>query len=144
MSSSRVRTRFKHHFCGTRLKSSVRNTGRFSARSRKYQSDTSTTFRGLGHVDSNKDTITIQFEPKAKDEGSRSPNVGTSLSNTKPAKRVKHRTPQPSWSFEVELAQDRTALRSRKGDTGSVLWKARCALRIKPPFRACRLSILRP
>ena len=30
-------------------------------------------------------------------------------------------------SFDVLLAQDKTALRSRKGDTGSVLWRARCA-----------------
>jgi hypothetical protein len=30
-----------------------------------------------------------------------------------------------SFVFEYELFQDKTALRSRSGDTGSVLWKAR-------------------
>ena len=28
-------------------------------------------------------------------------------------------------TLEVEIFQDKTALRSRKGDTGSVLWHAR-------------------
>lgn len=28
-------------------------------------------------------------------------------------------------TLEIQLAQDKTALRSRKGDTGSVLWRAR-------------------
>jgi protein N-lysine methyltransferase METTL21D len=26
---------------------------------------------------------------------------------------------------EIQIAQDKTSLRSRKGDTGSVVWKAR-------------------
>lgn len=30
-----------------------------------------------------------------------------------------------SMTIEVELAQDPTSLRSRKGDTGSVLWRVR-------------------
>lgn len=34
--------------------------------------------------------------------------------------------PEPVVVLEYELFQDKTALRSRSGDTGSVLWKARC------------------
>lgn len=69
-------------------------------------------FRGLGHVDSYKDTLSIDFELKA--------NVApTDPSVKKPKGRLRDKT------VEVILAQDKTALRSRKGDTGSVLWKAR-------------------
>lgn len=31
----------------------------------------------------------------------------------------------PDKTIEIDVAQDTTALRSRKGDTGSVLWHAR-------------------
>jgi hypothetical protein len=31
----------------------------------------------------------------------------------------------------IELAQDTSSLRSRKGDTGSVLWRARCVPKIR-------------
>jgi len=35
--------------------------------------------------------------------------------------------------FEYKLFQDKTALRSRSGDTGSVLWKARCVFPLPHP-----------
>lgn len=60
--------------------------------------------RGLGYVDSHRDVLDIKFEI-IKDKKPKCPIV------------VK--------TVEIELFQDKTALRSRKGDTGSVLWKAR-------------------
>ena len=59
--------------------------------------------RGLGYVDSHKDVLDIKFEINEK----------------------KPRGPIVAKTVEIELCQDKTALRSRKGDTGSVLWKAR-------------------
>jgi hypothetical protein len=47
-------------------------------------------------------------------------------------KRIKHKNGSrmamqrvPDKTIEIDVAQDTTALRSRKGDTGSVLWHAR-------------------
>lgn len=71
-------------------------------------------FRGLGHVDSHKDTLSIDFELKAT-------VTQTDSSVTRKTSKRKQR----DKTVEVILAQDKTALRSRKGDTGSVLWKAR-------------------
>ena len=67
--------------------------------------------RGLGYVDSHRDVLDIKFELKDKKA------KGLTVVKT----------------VEIELFQDKTALRTRKGDTGSVLWKARfvvCASRI--------------
>jgi hypothetical protein len=49
-----------------------------------------------------------------------------------PARTLKHRkgmkraATEKQVVVEVELIQDVTALRSRTGDTGSVLWRLRC------------------
>ncbi|KAF8074694.1 putative methyltransferase-domain-containing protein [Lyophyllum atratum] len=79
------------------------------------------TFRGLGHVDSRKDTMSITFELKA-------PTYATTT-DTKTTRSTRHRkTQKPNKGLDktvqIELSQDKTALRTRKGDTGSVLWKA--------------------
>ena len=72
-------------------------------------------FRGLGHVDSRKDTLSITFELKSP-----------VLESDTTAKQSKFKRRQKGdKTLEIELAQDKTALRSRKGDTGSVLWIAR-------------------
>ena len=71
-------------------------------------------FRGLGHVNSRKDTLSITFELKSP-----------ALESDPSVKRSKKRRQGGDKTLEVELAQDKTALRSRKGDTGSVLWTAR-------------------
>lgn len=80
-------------------------------------------FRGLGYVDSHKDTLEIKFELK---------NVLPSPPVAAPARnRRHHKSNKPATTsektVEIELIQDKTALHSRKGDTGSVLWKARFA-----------------
>ncbi|KAF9244095.1 hypothetical protein BU15DRAFT_42236 [Melanogaster broomeanus] len=81
-------------------------------------------YRGLGHVDSRKDTLTIQFEL-------RPPTATPPSSNqyVKPTRRGKHSRKKVSEdtlakSVEMQIAQDPTALRSRNGDTGSVVWRA--------------------
>lgn len=81
------------------------------------EDSTSQGFRGLGHVDSRKDTLSITFELQAPVRAS-----DPSLRKAKGKRRD-----VSCKLIEVELAQDKTALRSRKGDTGSVLWKARSA-----------------
>ena len=71
-------------------------------------------FRGLGQVDSRKDTLPIIFELK-----------NTTLASDPSLKQSKRKARDRDKTIEIELAQDKTALRSRKGDTGSVLWWAR-------------------
>lgn len=70
-------------------------------------------FRGLGHVDSRRDMLEITFDLKA-------PPLHTDLS----VKKRKRQEKIMDRTVTVQLTQDTTALRSRKGDTGSVLWKA--------------------
>lgn len=75
---------------------------------------TSNEHRGLGYFNSRLDTLTLAFELKSPF----SPNSGITKSKRKFAR------PQEK-TVEIQLAQDKTALRSRTGDTGSVVWKAR-------------------
>ncbi|KDQ50695.1 hypothetical protein JAAARDRAFT_41777 [Jaapia argillacea MUCL 33604] len=92
-------------------------------------------FRGLGHVDSHKDTLSIKFEltppgiPSDQTTPPLDPNDITPPIKHKHVHHMKktHKKKSPHTdpvTVEIELAQDKTALRSRKGDTGSVLWKA--------------------
>ncbi|EAU90214.2 hypothetical protein CC1G_05752 [Coprinopsis cinerea okayama7 len=94
-------------------------------------------YRGLGYIDSTKDVLEIALEllpedppkeptstewpsamnveceaPKSKQRRRRTRPTATSAQNKGPEK------------VEIELLQDITSLRSRKGDTGSVVWKA--------------------
>ncbi|KAF7370628.1 hypothetical protein MSAN_00695800 [Mycena sanguinolenta] len=68
--------------------------------------------RGLGYVDSRTDILTLEFELKAPSD------TGTSSKAKRNTTKIRDRI------VEVQLAQDKTALRSRTGDTGSVVWKA--------------------
>ncbi|KAF8629080.1 hypothetical protein AX15_003574 [Amanita polypyramis BW_CC] len=68
-------------------------------------------FRGLGCVDSRKDVLEINFDVKLP------PNSPSARSGRKHTEVIEK-------TIIVTLAQDKTALRTRKGDTGSVLWKA--------------------
>ncbi|KAG2346761.1 hypothetical protein BDR05DRAFT_1057353 [Suillus weaverae] len=87
-------------------------------------------FHGLGHVDSRKDTLSIRFELTAPSPPT--PSSGTtefkSASRSKGKSARRTRGEETPHVIEIELAQDKTALRSRKGDTGSVLWRASIAL----------------
>ncbi|RDB15880.1 Diaminohydroxyphosphoribosylamino-pyrimidine deaminase [Hypsizygus marmoreus] len=79
-------------------------------------------FRGLGHVDSRKDTMTISFE--LKDSVSTTDTIAVSGSRSSRRNKKQRNRNDAGRTIQIELAQDKTALRTRKGDTGSVLWKA--------------------
>src|SRR4051812_45498707 len=70
-------------------------------------------FRGLGYVDSHKDFLEIEFELNS------APKKADTVSEKSKLRRNKSK-PRELHSVEVRLHQDTTALRSRKGDTGSV------------------------
>lgn len=74
----------------------------------------------MGYVDPLKDSILVQLELKGL----------PSVVEVKKSKRGKKSGLGLAQNkiVEVELAQDKTALRTRKGDTGSVLWMARCVV----------------
>ncbi|KAH9894755.1 putative methyltransferase-domain-containing protein [Cubamyces lactineus] len=89
--------------------------------------DGSNGFRGLGHIDSHEDTLTITLNlgVPAKPGG----DLGDAAGQDKPGrgvhkKRVRSNRNAVEQTLEVEILQDKTALRSRKGDTGSVVWHA--------------------
>ncbi|KAF8343495.1 putative methyltransferase-domain-containing protein [Amanita rubescens] len=73
-------------------------------------------FRGLGYVDSRKDVLDINFDITLPS------NDSPDRSKTRSGRRKIQ--VNESKTITVTLAQDKTALRSRKGDTGSILWKA--------------------
>ncbi|KAG1786037.1 putative methyltransferase-domain-containing protein [Suillus plorans] len=86
-------------------------------------------FHGLGHVDSRQDTLSIRFELNAPSQPTSSGAAESkSASRSRKGRSArKTRGEETSHVIEIELAQDKTALRSRKGDTGSVLWRASIA-----------------
>lgn len=96
-------------------------------------------FRGLGHLDSRQDILSIEFELKTSLPASSRSSTPNALSahseRTGNSSHVKKRRSGksstvnsmitvPDRTVEVRLAQDTTALRSRTGDTGSVVWRA--------------------
>lgn len=85
-------------------------------------SDTeSSGFRGLGHLDSRKDVLDIIFDLKGvSDSKSKDSRKGKKSK----AQRTHESDNANDKTIQIELYQDKTALRTRKGDTGSVIWKA--------------------
>ncbi|KAJ6493572.1 putative methyltransferase-domain-containing protein [Mycena vitilis] len=71
--------------------------------------------RGLGFLDSHSDVLTLNFELKSPSTHELPKRKSTRKSTSRP---VRDKT------IEIQLAQDKTALRSRAGDTGSVVWRA--------------------
>ncbi|KZT04576.1 uncharacterized protein LAESUDRAFT_657570 [Laetiporus sulphureus 93-53] len=90
--------------------------------------DSSTGFRGLGYVDSHKDTLTIEFTIQTPDASSAIVENDRAIPQRRlgraATKKQKVALAGQEQVLSVELYQDKTALRSRKGDTGSVLWRA--------------------
>lgn len=74
---------------------------------------------GLGFVDSRSPVLDVKIE---LDVSTFQP---TSRSNRKKGSGRGVKSQKQDITIEVELAQNPTSLRSRKGDTGSVLWRAR-------------------
>ncbi|KAK7466350.1 Ribosomal protein lysine methyltransferase [Stygiomarasmius scandens] len=87
----------------------------------RSQSESDSSFRGLGHVDSHKDVLLVKFE-LAESSSVADSHQNTGRSRKKRVSRSEKRV--KTMDMEVQIAQDKTALRSRKGDTGSVVWKA--------------------
>ncbi|KAF9077960.1 putative methyltransferase-domain-containing protein [Rhodocollybia butyracea] len=72
--------------------------------------------RGLGQVDSHQDILTVNF------------TLTKPAESTSPARSFKRKGRRSHdaeiLDLEIQIAQDKTSLRTRKGDTGSVVWKA--------------------
>ncbi|KAI0093382.1 putative methyltransferase-domain-containing protein [Irpex rosettiformis] len=77
-------------------------------------------FRGLGYLDNHKDVLTLEFTVPLPQKKSEARNT----SRKRKAYKSRGDVENLQKTLEVQLAQDKTALRSRKGDTGSVLWRA--------------------
>ncbi|EIW79055.1 hypothetical protein CONPUDRAFT_59850, partial [Coniophora puteana RWD-64-598 SS2] len=80
-------------------------------------------FRGLGHIDSRQDTLTIDItlrRPLAEDALTEKQSSKGQPQSGKKGRRLEEEEIVKTFT----LAQDKTALRSRSGDTGSVLWRA--------------------
>ena len=73
---------------------------------------------GLGYVDSRSPVLSVKIELDLPAD--RPPSR---KNRRKSSEIIKSR--KRDMAIEVELAQDPTSLRSRKGDTGSVLWRVR-------------------
>ncbi|KAH7885801.1 putative methyltransferase-domain-containing protein, partial [Phlebopus sp. FC_14] len=80
-------------------------------------------YRGLGHVDSRKDSLTIQFELTPLPLTLSQP-PGSTVRSKKGKQHSRRSNLDSRKLIEIEVAQDKTALWSRKGDTGSVVWRA--------------------
>ncbi|KAI0326860.1 hypothetical protein GY45DRAFT_1328425 [Cubamyces sp. BRFM 1775] len=89
--------------------------------------DGSDGFRGLGHIDSHEDVLTITLNLGMPVQTNGDTGDGTTqLKHGRGAHKKKARAKRDDLerTLEVEILQDKTALRSRKGDTGSVVWHA--------------------
>ncbi|KAG7580170.1 hypothetical protein FFLO_00141 [Filobasidium floriforme] len=78
---------------------------------------------GLGFLDSHKDTLEIDFElqpPSVPLDSALSPKLRHSKIKSHKAKKSELQ----SKNISVSIHQDIGALRNRKGDTGSVVWRA--------------------
>jgi hypothetical protein len=92
-------------------------------------------FRGLGFIDSREDTLTVCLEREATQPTS---DIIPGKGRSKRSRKVQHKSASPAMKVaEIELAQDKTALRPLKSDTGGVLWQAR---RVFPP---CFVTIMK-
>lgn len=90
--------------------------------------DGSSGFRGLGHIDSHEDTLTVTLNlgvPENADAPDDTARAGKRKARGSQTKKARNKKDTTNRTIEVEIVQDKTALRSRKGDTGSVLWHAR-------------------
>lgn len=90
--------------------------------------DGSSGFRGLGHIDSHEDTLTVTLNlgvPENADAPDDTARAGKRKTRGSQTKKARNKRDAAERTMEVEIVQDKTALRSRKGDTGSVLWHAR-------------------
>jgi hypothetical protein len=97
-------------------------------------------FHGLGSEDSNQDALLVCIELKPPATCEPPPETGNQRRRRRRGsgipKSKEERSGRDPIVFEYVLLQDKTALRSRSGDTGSVLWKARWV----SPCLACHFN----
>lgn len=91
--------------------------------------DGSNTFTGLGFVDSKHDQLLLTFDlpPPIRDLSDSEEKLSLSPSSSKRRRKRHHAHkahPIEPISLEVKLAQDNTALRSKKGDTGKLFYSS--------------------
>ena len=109
-------------------------------------------FHGLGSENSREDSLLVHIElkkpppPSTVPTGASEPSLTSSSSRRNRGKKKKREEGPQSGSdvsirrgepvvLEYRLFQNITALRSRSGDTGSVLWKSRlCVSVFEPPL----------
>jgi protein N-lysine methyltransferase METTL21D len=96
-------------------------------------------FHGLGSENPKEDVLVVRLElkppPRARESPRKPGNPGTGRKyrgrkrkGTDSGTGATIEEPEPQYEpivLEYKLSQDKTALRSRSGDTGSVVWKAR-------------------
>ncbi|OSC97090.1 hypothetical protein PYCCODRAFT_1440527 [Trametes coccinea BRFM310] len=97
--------------------------------SARKAADGSSGFRGLGHIDSHEDVLTVTLNLGIPDKPSMRPNEPPPAKHkhvhgTHKKRARSDRKDEAERTLEVQIHQDKTALRSRKGDTGSVVWHA--------------------
>ncbi|KAK0199258.1 putative methyltransferase-domain-containing protein [Desarmillaria ectypa] len=80
-------------------------------------------FRGLGQQDSHHDVLIVQLD-LCPPMGAPPVSLPRTKSSRHPLKRATKASRPVGRTIEISVAQDVTALRSRNGDTGSVVWKA--------------------
>ncbi|KAG7444431.1 uncharacterized protein BT62DRAFT_899902 [Guyanagaster necrorhizus] len=80
-------------------------------------------FRGLGQQDSHHDVLTVQLD-LCPPTGAPPVSSSRARSSRHSSKRGTKVSRPVGKTIEISIAQDTTALRSRRGDTGSVVWKA--------------------
>jgi len=86
------------------------------------KTDDDNPLRGLGSVDSKLGTLTLDFDV-ATTVGDSAVSPQSKASTRRKGKR-RESVLSSTRTLQVELHQDTTALQSRRGDTGSVLWQA--------------------
>ncbi|KAH8111058.1 hypothetical protein DFH11DRAFT_1546983 [Phellopilus nigrolimitatus] len=98
--------------------------------SSKDAQDGTQKFTGLGSVDSKHDTLAVRFElPPSTQQAAVAGASSSSSPYLKRQSRKLHSKPSIEGRIlEIELQQDKTALRTKKGDTGSVLWRVSVVL----------------
>ena len=82
-------------------------------------------FPGLGFVDSKQDILTVRFELPANSKQTNKSSAKPSPSKARRTKKGSSGTivvPDDREYVEYTLTQDKTALRSRQGDTGELLF----------------------
>ncbi|CAE7168971.1 unnamed protein product [Rhizoctonia solani] len=94
--------------------------------SRHFENKDEDGIQGLGSVDSLAGNLSLNFtiKPSSPEPDHASPEKSRLKGRTRHKKASNSKSEQAEKTIEIEIFQDVTGLRSRKGDTGSVVWRA--------------------